>query len=77
MTIDEPATFTTLGIRVGWIEGNKTIIEKLANSGVIKSGGAVNNLMAGVILSFQIYQNQKLAHILNDLFSFIRFLVAQ
>ena len=52
MTIDDPATFTTLGIRVGWIEGNKTIIEKLANSGVIKSGGAVNNLMAGVIIFF-------------------------
>ena len=58
MTIDDPATFTTLGIRVGWIEGNKTIIEKLANSGVIKSGGAVNNLMAGVIIFSNIPKSQ-------------------
>merc|ERR1719232_2335460 len=36
------------GVRVGWIEAAPSIISKLANTGVLNSGGSTNNVMSGL-----------------------------
>lgn len=37
------------GVRVGWIEGPKWANAIMRNSGILKSGGAVNNYMSGIM----------------------------
>ena len=37
------------GIRVGWIEAHLSTISRLSSGGVLTSGGAVNNVMSGII----------------------------
>lgn len=37
------------GIRVGWIESPQWVNDVLQNSGIIKSGGAVNNYTSGIM----------------------------
>ena len=37
------------GIRLGWIESNPFLVNTLKNTGVLSSGGAVNNVMSGLI----------------------------
>ena len=37
------------GIRLGWIESNTVLVKSLKNTGVLSSGGAVNNVMSGLI----------------------------
>lgn len=37
------------GVRVGWMETSDKIHNWIANTGVLKSGGSVNNVMAGVV----------------------------
>lgn len=47
-------TFSKLlspGVRIGWIEGGPRIVEAFRNSGVLKSGGAINNYTSGVVSS--------------------------
>ena len=39
------------GCRVGWMECGPRIVEAFRNSGVLKSGGAVNNYTTGIISS--------------------------
>uniref|UniRef100_A0A1L8E2L7 Putative aromatic amino acid aminotransferase n=1 Tax=Nyssomyia neivai TaxID=330878 RepID=A0A1L8E2L7_9DIPT len=39
------------GIRIGWMECPKRIVEAFMNSGVIKSGGSVNNYTSGIVTS--------------------------
>ena len=39
------------GIRVGWIEAGPRIRDQLKNSGVLSSGGSLNNVMSGFISS--------------------------
>lgn len=38
-------------IRVGWIEANARVVNILKDSGILRSGGAVNHYMSGVITS--------------------------
>jgi len=35
------------GIRIGWIESGPRVIKLLDSSGVLASGGSVNNVMSG------------------------------
>lgn len=47
-------TFSKLlspGIRVGWMECAPRIVEAFRNSGILKSGGAINNYTAGLVCS--------------------------
>lgn len=47
-------TFSKLlspGIRVGWMESSPRIVQAFCNSGVLKSGGAINNYTCGIISS--------------------------
>jgi DNA-binding transcriptional MocR family regulator len=37
------------GVRVGWIEASPELIKKIAQVGVLQSGGAVNNVMSGIL----------------------------
>ena len=37
------------GIRLGWIESSSCLVQDLKNTGVLSSGGAVNNVMSGLI----------------------------
>uniref|UniRef100_A0A1B0CAU3 Aminotransferase class I/classII large domain-containing protein n=2 Tax=Lutzomyia longipalpis TaxID=7200 RepID=A0A1B0CAU3_LUTLO len=39
------------GIRIGWMECPKRIVEVFRNSGIIKSGGAINNYTSGIVTS--------------------------
>jgi DNA-binding transcriptional MocR family regulator len=39
------------GIRVGWMECPPKIVEAFRNSGVLKSGGAINNYVSGIVSS--------------------------
>ena len=53
------------GIRLGWIEAAPKIIASIAQSGILRSGGAVNNVMSGIIACS--LQDGSLAHHINDL----------
>ncbi len=39
------------GIRLGWIEAGTRIRDQIRNSGVLSSGGALNNVMSGFVSS--------------------------
>jgi DNA-binding transcriptional MocR family regulator len=39
------------GIRVGWMECPPRIVEAFRNSGVLKSGGSINNYTSGIVSS--------------------------
>lgn len=39
------------GVRVGWMEGSPRIVTAFKNSGVLKSGGAINNYTSGIVCS--------------------------
>ena len=53
------------GIRLGWIEAAPKIIARIAQSGILRSGGAVNNVMSGIIACS--LQDGSLAHHINNL----------
>lgn len=47
-------TFSKLlapGIRIGWMECAPRIVDAFHNSGVLKSGGAINNYTSGIVCS--------------------------
>lgn len=47
-------TFSKLlapGVRVGWIEAGPRIVDAFRNSGILKSGGAINNYTSGIVCS--------------------------
>ena len=39
------------GVRLGWIEASPAIISRLSQSGVLQSGGSLNNLTSGLVTS--------------------------
>lgn len=39
------------GVRVGWMEGGPRIVEAFRNSGILKSGGAINSYTSGIVSS--------------------------
>lgn len=39
------------GFRVGWLEAPQRVVTKLKKSGLLQSGGSVNNVMFGIIQS--------------------------
>lgn len=39
------------GVRIGWMECSPRIIDAFRNSGVLKSGGAINNYTSGLLTS--------------------------
>lgn len=39
------------GVRIGWMECAPRIVEAFNNSGVLKSGGAINNYTSGIVCS--------------------------
>lgn len=39
------------GFRVGWLEAPQRIVTKLKQSGILQSGGSVNNVMFGIVQS--------------------------
>lgn len=69
-------TFSKLiapGVRVGWLEGSPRLVKAFRESGILKSGGAINNYTSGIIASLiemgliydqvkkckEIYKNQR------------------
>ena len=47
-------TFSKLlspGVRIGWMECAPRIVEAFNNSGILKSGGAINNYTSGIVCS--------------------------
>lgn len=39
------------GVRIGWMECAPRIVEEFRNSGILKSGGAINNYTSGIVCS--------------------------
>ncbi len=39
------------GVRIGWLEVSKKMYLKICNTGILKSGGSVNNAMSGLVAS--------------------------
>ena len=51
------------GMRMGWIESDPVTLSRLANCGVLNSGGAANHVMSGVI-SHALQSGQLTKHLL-------------
>ena len=58
------------GIRMGWIQANKNILSKLDNSGIMESGGSLNNIGSRII--HPLLQNDDLNNYLQDCRIFLK-----